>query len=226
MFFVKIIRQFDFIFQILSITAIFTSYMKKNILIIDNYDSFTSNLHHLVAKSRPDYRFTILRNENPAVFDQEWDSLIISPGPKGPADTGLLKKLFEEYILPEKIPVLGVCLGMQFLAWYYGLTVSPSSNAVHGRTVLINSLENDIFSGIKSPFKVVRYNSLAINESKMDIEKDYPFVVTAWEQKNNMVMAFKHINLPFCGVQFHPESFLTENGELIISNFFRIYLND
>ena len=200
--------------------------MTKNILIIDNYDSFTRNLLHLLVKVRPDYKFTILRNRDKSIFKHHWDALVISPGPKGPSDTGLLKDFFEQIVIPEKKPVLGVCLGMQFLGWYYGLTVCPSYDARHGRTVSITTENNDLFKGINRNIKVVRYNSLAIKETKEEIENSYPFEVTAMQSEDTMIMALKHKDLPFTAVQFHPESFLTEKAEQMIENFFKVYLDD
>jgi len=226
LFFVKIIRQFKYSFQFHANSAIFLGIMSKNILIIDNYDSFTQNLHHLLLRIRPEYSFTVLRNRDGSIFEKTWDALIISPGPKGPADTGLLKEFFEKEILPNNKPMLGVCLGMQFLAWYYGMTISPATDARHGRTVLIDVKNEDLFSGIKSPVKVVRYNSLAIKENAEEIELSTPLQVTAIQKDSSMVMALKHRELPFSAMQFHPESFLTEEADLMIDNFFKAFIDD
>ncbi|MBI9097991.1 MAG: aminodeoxychorismate/anthranilate synthase component II [Spirochaetaceae bacterium] len=200
--------------------------MTKNILIIDNYDSFTQNLHHLMIRTRPGYNFTVLRNEDKAIFNREWDALIISPGPGGPADTGVVKELFDKVVIPKKIPVLGVCLGMQFIAWYCGLTICPSPDARHGRTVQIKVKNDDIFSGIGGNIKVMRYNSLAISETTDQIETKTPLIVTALQEDNSMVMALKHRDLPFSGVQFHPESFLTEKADIMMDNFFKARIDD
>ncbi len=226
LFFVMIIRQIDYSFQIPTITAIFLSTMSKNILIVDNYDSFTENLRHLLMQVRPDYKFTVIRNNDRVMFDSHWDGLVISPGPKGPADTGLLKEFFESRVIEEKMPLLGVCLGMQFLAWYYGLRVKPSDDARHGRTVTIDTTGNDIFKGLKDPLKVVRYNSLAIVEPAEFIEEKTALQVTAIQSDSKMIMAIRHRDLPFSAVQFHPESFLTENAEAMMNNFFRDYIDD
>lgn len=168
----------------------------------------------------------MIRNKDRAIFDSHWDGLVISPGPKGPADTGLLKEFFETVVLSEKMPLLGVCLGMQFLGWHYGLTIAPSKDARHGRTVTVKTGGNDIFKGIRRSMKVVRYNSLAIVESAEEIEKKTPLVVTAMQKDSSMVMALKHRELPFSTVQFHPESFLTENGDAMIKNFFEDNIDD
>ena len=199
---------------------------QRSILIIDNYDSFTGNLHHLLVQTRPSRRFTILRNGNPSIFEGNWEGLVISPGPGGPGDTGFLRKFFEEAALPRRLPVLGICLGMQFLAWYYGLTVSPSEDARHGRRVTIEMKDEDLFKGIASPTRAVRYNSLAIEESVEEVETRSPLRVTAWQRKSGMIMAVRHRSLPISAVQFHPESFLAEHSQAMIDNFFKAHLDD
>lgn len=204
----------------------FSVRMIKNILIIDNYDSFTENLRHLLIRVRPEYDFTVIRNNNRILFSRTWDGLIISPGPKGPAETGLLKEFFETVVLPEKIPLLGVCLGMQFLGWYYGLTVRPTEDIRHGRTVAITVENDDLFRELGSQINVMRYNSLAIMESIEQIESQTPLIVTAVQKNTSMIMALKHKSLPFSAVQFHPESFLTEKSELMMANFFEDYIDD
>jgi anthranilate synthase/aminodeoxychorismate synthase-like glutamine amidotransferase len=226
LFFVKIIRQFDFSFPIHYFSAIFQGVMTKNILIIDNYDSFTQNLYHLLITIRPKYNFAIKRNKDRSIFGQKWDAFVISPGPKGPADTGIVKEFFEKEILPASIPTLGVCLGMQFLAWYYGLTILPADDARHGRTVNINFENDDLFKGIEGPVKVVRYNSLAVMESQEIIESTTPLKITAVQENNSAIMALKHKTLPFSAVQFHPESFLTEKAFIMMDNFFKDHVDD
>jgi anthranilate synthase component II len=106
------------------------------ILLLDNYDSFTYNLKALLERSVCGSEVMVLRNRDKALFKENFDVLVISPGPMTWKETGLLKELFETKILPEKIPVLGVCLGMQFLAGYYGHAVSAINNPVHGSKVL------------------------------------------------------------------------------------------
>lgn len=200
--------------------------MSKTILILDNYDSFTDNLRHLLLKVRPNYHFPIYRNSDRSIFEMHWDGLVISPGPKGPSDTGILKEFFETRVLSGKMPVLGVCLGMQFLADYYGLTVSPAEDARHGRTIFLKNYNIDIFKGTKPIFKAVRYNSLAIEESAAEIHEKTSLQVTALQSDTNMIMALKHRELPFSAVQFHPESFLTEESEIMMKNFFKDYIDD
>lgn len=193
---------------------------------MDNYDSFTDNLRHLLMKVRPEYSFPVHRNTDRSVFDEKWDGLVISPGPKSPADTGILKEFFEKIVLPEKMPVLGVCLGMQFLAWYYGLAVSPADDARHGRTVELTVEDTGIFKGLGSTLKAMRYNSLAIDATVQEVEDRTALTVTALQSDSGMIMALKHKKLPFSAVQFHPESFLTEKAESMMENFFMDYIDD
>lgn len=118
------------------------------------------------------------------------------------------------------MPVLGVCLGMQFLAWIYGMNVSPSLDPRHGRTVEIETWGSDLFTDLPLNFQVARYNSLAVTGSSPDLE------VTALQSGTDMIMALKHRDLPFTAVQFHPESFLTGQSEGMMENFFRRYIDD
>ena len=199
---------------------------KRNILIIDNYDSFTRNLHHLLARTRPDYRFTILRNGDRTIFEGNWEGVVISPGPGRPEDTGILREFFEKAVLPQGMPVLGVCLGMQFIAWYYGLTILPSEDARHGRRVSVEVKDEDIFKGMASPVQAVRYNSLTVKETSEEIEGRTPLGVTAWQRESGMIMAIRHRELPLSAVQFHPESFLAEHSQTMVDNFFKAHLDD
>ena len=194
--------------------------MSKKILILDNYDSFTGNLQHLLLKIRPQYDFPIRRNHDRSVFDTRWEGLVISPGPGKPEETGILKEFFETRVLPAKMPVLGVCLGMQFLAWIYGMDVNPTDDSRHGRTVRIETSGKDLFSGLPRGFQVARYNSLAVSGISPELE------ITARQSGTGMIMALKHRDLPFTAVQFHPESFLTEQSKGMMENFFRSYIYD
>jgi len=189
----------------------------KKCLIIDNYDSFTDNLRHLLEKVNPQIEFTVLRNSDNTIFNFKCDYLVISPGPMRPENSGNLSHYFSNFIIPNKIPVFGVCLGMQFIAHYYGATVTKAEVASHGSTEQIEILDNSkLFRNIKKGFLGARYNSLEVGESEE--------LSTLAIGENSMIMALEHKKLPFVGVQFHPESFLTEYGEDIIQNFFKYYV--
>ena len=190
-----------------------------NILLIDNYDSFTYNLKSLIERSVPGYSISVKRNQDKTITELDFDMLVVSPGPMTWKQTGVLKYLFLTRIIPDRIPFLGICLGMQFLAGFYGLNVDKVKNPVHGSQSVIIHSGDRLFKGIPSEFKAARYNSLGLY--KTDSE-DLEFI--AFEKDSGSVMALKHRTLPFAGLQFHPESFLTEHGEKIIKNFIDIYV--
>lgn len=189
---------------------------RKICLVIDNYDSFTDNLLHLFKSVTSEIEYKVLRNDDERILIEQFDYLLISPGPMTPQETGLLKDLFDTRVVPHEIPTFGVCLGMQFLSHYFNGKVSKTSIAMHGSTVNI-CIEDytKLFKGVKTSFKAARYNSLEVsNMSSINVlAKD----------DSGMIMALEHDTLPFVGVQFHPESFLTEFGEKIVTNFFKYY---
>ena len=186
-------------------------------LVIDNYDSFTDNLLHLFKSVKPNIDYTVLRNSDRKIFSTNFDFLIISPGPMSPSETGLLAELFAKKIIPEKIPTFGVCLGMQFINFYFGGKVFKSDKAMHGSAVTISTLDKSrLFNGIESGFLGARYNSLEI-ECVDNIK-------ALAKSEDNMIMAIEHKELPIVGIQFHPESFLSENGSKIVENFFEQYI--
>jgi anthranilate synthase/aminodeoxychorismate synthase-like glutamine amidotransferase len=190
------------------------------IILLDNYDSFTHNLLHLLKVAKPDAHVVVRRNSETTVLTEKIDMLVAGPGPCTPEETGILRQLFEKRILPEKIPFLGVCLGMQFLAYYFGAPVQRSLMPVHGDTCGVKHDGDNIFEGIPDRFRVARYNSLEVQPETLS---ETPLECIATEEDTGAVMALKHKTLPICGIQFHPESFLTENGLRVVHNFFRLY---
>ncbi|MBN2857473.1 MAG: aminodeoxychorismate/anthranilate synthase component II [Candidatus Delongbacteria bacterium] len=190
-----------------------------NILLIDNYDSFTFNLKDLLERSAAGCDVTVRRNKEKDIFDLCFDILVVSPGPMTWKETGILNELFTSKVIPEKIPVLGVCLGMQFIAGYYGINVDRINNPLHGSRTVIRHNGDSLFKGIKDEFTAARYNSLGFYKTFSD-----QLDLIAFEKDSSAVMALKHKTLPFAGFQFHPESFLTENGEKMIRNFVDIYV--
>lgn len=196
------------------------------ILLLDNYDSFTYNLKAQLERCSYGSEVTVKRNSDESVFDPGFDCLVISPGPMTWKETGVLKSLFEKRIIPEKIPVLGICLGMQFLAGYYGLKVDRISNPVHGSAVEIIHSGGRLFNKIPATFTAARYNSLGLVNIGPGIKEMNGLVFTSFEKNTGIVMSLEHKELPFAGFQFHTESFLTNSGDELISNFMEMHFED
>lgn len=184
------------------------------ILLIDNYDSFSYNLYQFVGANQPDVR--VVRNDELTVEQVKElapSHIILSPGPGYPADAGICIRAAKE--LGQYIPLLGVCLGHQAICEAYGATIAHAKQLMHGKQSVI-TLEEDcpLFTGLPRQIKAARYHSLAAVPSTMpDCLK-----VTALTNDGE-IMAVMHRDFPIYGVQFHPESILTENGMQIIQNF-------
>ncbi|MFA7123798.1 MAG: aminodeoxychorismate/anthranilate synthase component II [Candidatus Delongbacteria bacterium] len=196
------------------------------ILLLDNYDSFTYNLKAQLERCSYGSEVTVKRNRDESVFDLDIGCLVISPGPMTWKETGVLKSLFEKRIIPEMIPVLGICLGMQFLAGYYGLKVDRISNPVHGSAVEIIHGGSRLFNNIPATFTAARYNSLGLVNIGPGIKEMNGLVFTSFEKDTGIVMSLEHKELPFAGFQFHTESFLTNAGDELISNFMEMHFED
>ncbi|HLG02037.1 MAG TPA: aminodeoxychorismate/anthranilate synthase component II [Bacteroidia bacterium] len=184
------------------------------VLVFDNYDSFTYNLVHLVEKITG-LLPQVVRNDKVSLPEIEnYDRIILSPGPGIPREAGLLLPLIKRFA-PTK-PILGVCLGHQALAEAFGGTLSNLSNVQHGVATEILPSKNPgfLFSGMPEKFKGGLYHSWVVDENTLPGE----FMITARDNRNN-IMAMQHRQLPVAGVQFHPESILTESGEIVMRNF-------
>jgi len=181
------------------------------ILLIDNYDSFTYNLLHYLEEL--DCLVDVIRNDKLELSEvDKYDAIVLSPGPGLPRDAGRLMEVIHYTF--EKKPILGVCLGMQALAIYKHATLFNQQEVKHGVAEYCSQLStNLLFDGIPHRFKVGLYHSWGI-ELKDEVE----FRKTAISE-NNVLMAFEHTSFPVVGVQFHPESILTDFGKKIISNF-------
>lgn len=184
------------------------------ILMIDNYDSFTYNLVQYGWELGADMK--VYRNDMITISEIEKlnpRGIIISPGPGRPENSGITVEVIEK--LGGKTPILGVCLGHQAIGYAFGGKIIKSTEIYHGKVSKINHNKNDIFSRIETPFTATRYHSLVISpENFPKNELD----ITAWTE-NNIIMAVKHKKFPIWGVQFHPESILTEYGHKLIENF-------
>lgn len=183
------------------------------ILLIDNYDSFSYNLYQLIGTIRPDIK--VIRNDEltiQEIVQLSPSHIIISPGPGRPSDAGICIELIKE--LYKKFPILGVCLGHQAICEALGAQVSYAKKLMHGKTSEIDIEQVGIFSGLPNSIIVARYHSLAVVEDTLP--KDLEVIGTT---KDGEIMAVKHRDYPVYGVQFHPESFLTQFGNEIINNF-------
>lgn len=197
------------------------------ILLVDNYDSFSYNLYQLIGDIEPDIK--VIRNDEMTVQEIETlkpSHIILSPGPGKPQDAGICEDVVRE--LGGKIPILGVCLGHQAICEVYGATVTYASRLMHGKQSVCSIKESDpIFAGLSGgegdslengqgkKLKVARYHSLAAKAETMPEELE----VIATADDDNEIMAVKHKNHQVYGLQFHPESILTPEGKLILSNF-------
>ncbi len=184
------------------------------LVMIDNYDSFTFNLVQLFFEFDIDVR--VFRHDRTSVAQiarMRPDWICISPGPKTPAQSGVSKAVVKE--LGSSIPILGVCLGMQVInEVFHGRTVKAPV-PVHGKCSLVRHQSRGLFAGLPSPFRAARYHSLQVKIRSKQL------VATA-ESDDAVVMGLRHRSLPIHGVQFHPESFMSEFGLEIIANFLRL----
>lgn len=186
----------------------------KKILLIDNYDSFTYNLFQLLNENAKDTEIKVLRNDC-FTLDQidEYDGLIISPGPGLPEDAGLIVPIIQEF--GKVKPILGVCLGHQAIGVAYGGTLINIPKVCHGISTKIQTRYNTtLFDNLPSSFQVGRYHSWVVNEDTLPS----CLRITARDD-NDMVMAMEHKEYKVTGVQFHPESVLTEYGKEMICNW-------
>lgn len=186
--------------------------MGTEILVIDNYDSFVFNLVQYLQQLGA--TCTVVRNDE--VNESEangYDGILISPGPGTPEDAGISMAIIKRAAEIRK-PILGVCLGHQAIATAYGATVDRAPELLHGRTSEITHDENGIYQGIPNPFIATRYHSLAIREETLPSD-----LIITGRSESGVVMSLKHRELPIFGVQYHPESVLTEHGHLLLANW-------
>lgn len=192
------------------------------ILLIDNYDSFTYNLYQLVGQILEEkggkFSMDVLRNDE-ITLDQikkrGYEKIIISPGPGAPSDKdyfGVCSEVLTN--LGKTVPVLGVCLGMQGIGYYYGGKVSRAGKIMHGKTSIISHLARGLFKGLPQDLEVMRYHSLIVEQ--INLPKDLEILATS---EDGEIMGLAHKIYPISGVQFHPESFATEGGKKILENF-------
>lgn len=184
------------------------------ILLIDNYDSFSYNLYQLIGSIDPGIK--VIRNDEltiPEIEELDISHIVLSPGPGRPADAGICEEALKHFA--GTIPILGVCLGHQAICEAYGAQVSYAKELMHGKQSEV-SIERDckLFKGLPDTIKAARYHSLAAAEETMPEE----LLITA-KTEDGEIMGVRHRDFQIYGVQFHPESILTPDGEAILRNF-------
>jgi anthranilate synthase component II len=186
------------------------------LLMIDNYDSFTYNIVQYLGELGEDVR--VFRNDKITIAEIEAlapDRIVLSPGPCSPEEAGISVEVVRHFA--GKIPILGVCLGHQSIGYAFGGKVVKSSTLMHGKTSPIHHDGKGLFEGLPNPFAATRYHSLVVERSSLPDE----LLITAWVEEGE-IMGMQHRTLPVWGVQFHPESILTEGGMEILGNFLRM----
>ncbi|WP_437609970.1 aminodeoxychorismate/anthranilate synthase component II [Sorangium sp. So ce834] len=187
--------------------------MPAKLLVIDNYDSFTFNLVQMFRSY--DLDISVFRADALSVEDvarQRPDYVLVSPGPKSPSAAGISTELIRRY--QGELPILGVCLGMQCMNEAFGGSTVHAPVPMHGKTSAVHHDGTGLFEGVPRPFTVARYHSLAITDISEDLR------VNA-RSADGVPMAIQHVRHPLFGVQFHPESFLTQHGFTLVENFLR-----
>ena len=186
------------------------------LVMIDNYDSFTFNIVQYFGQLGETVH--VHRNDKISLAEIESlrpERLVISPGPCSPEEAGISVSAIKYFA--GKIPILGVCLGHQSIGHAFGGTVLRSASLMHGKTSPIHHNGQDLFAGLPNPFLATRYHSLIVDRPTLPDCLE----TTAWVE-NGEIMGLRHKELPLWGVQFHPESILTENGMDLLANFLRI----
>ena len=182
------------------------------VLVVDNYDSFVYNLVQYLAQLGA--QVTVCRNDEVDISTlPTFDGILISPGPGTPEAAGMSIELVR-YAAEHRLPLLGVCLGHQAIAVAFGATVSRAPELLHGKTSLVHHTNKGLLYNLPSPFIATRYHSLAIEPETLSDELE----VTGLSD-SGVVMSIEHKTLPISGVQFHPESVLTEHGHQMLGNW-------
>jgi len=186
--------------------------MATRILVVDNYDSFVFNLVQYLQQLGAEC--TVVRNDAVAAEDAaNYDGVLISPGPGVPEKAGVSVAMIK-FCATKKIPLFGVCLGHQAIGVAFGATVSRAPELLHGKTSLVHHHQQGVFEGLPSPFTATRYHSLCVERDTVGADLE---ITGATE--SGIVMSMRHRTLPIEGVQFHPESVLTEHGHRMLANW-------
>ncbi len=186
------------------------------ILLIDNYDSFTYNLFQYLSELGAE--LMVARNNKITLEEIEAASpkaIVVSPGPSTPLQAGISNEVIHHF--GGRLPILGVCLGHQCVGYTYGGIVSHAGEIMHGKSSLIHHDGKGVLQGLPNPFEAIRYHSLAIQQEGLPDCLE----VTAWTDKG-IIMGVRHREYPVEGIQFHPESIMTNVGKDILRNFLRV----
>ena len=190
-----------------------TGVRARRVLVVDNYDSFVFNLVQYLGQLGAEC--TVLRNDELAPADaRQYDGVLLSPGPGTPEKAGVCVDLVRE--VEGEVPVLGVCLGHQAIAVAHGAVVERAPELLHGKTSEVLHDDTGVLAGLPSPFTATRYHSLAVQEAALR-----PEIEVTGRTASGVVMALRHRTLPIDGVQFHPESVLTQGGHRMVANWLR-----
>ncbi|MEZ0094167.1 aminodeoxychorismate/anthranilate synthase component II [Streptacidiphilus sp. EB129] len=187
------------------------------ILVVDNYDSFVFNLVQYLYQLGATCE--VVRNDEvevASVTRDAYDGVLLSPGPGTPEEAGVCIEMVH-HCAEAGLPVFGVCLGLQSIAVAYGAVVDRAPELLHGKTSAVSHEDGGVFAGLHSPLTATRYHSLAVERDTVPAE----LVVTAWTD-SGLVMGLRHRELPIEGVQFHPESVLTEGGHRMLANWLAV----
>jgi anthranilate synthase/aminodeoxychorismate synthase-like glutamine amidotransferase len=188
------------------------------ILLIDNYDSFTYNLVQRIGELDPAINLHVVRNDKITVDEAAAlnpQRVIVSPGPCTPREGGISNDIISHFA--GKVPILGVCLGHQCVGFTHGMTVERNYRLMHGKTSPIHHDEQTIFAGLSNPFIATRYHSLIVRRETVPTDI---WEISAWTDEGEVMgLRLKNSPVPVEGVQFHPESFLTAEGPLLLANF-------
>ena len=186
------------------------------IVLIDNYDSFTFNLFHYLSSFK--IKVDVVRNDkitSKQILNKKYNKIVISPGPGNPNQSGNCLNIVKS--LHKKVPILGVCLGHQIIGQVFGSKVVQAKKLMHGKTSKIITKKIGILKNLPKNFEATRYHSLIID--KKTLSKDLE--ITA-QTTDGLIMGIQHKKLPFYGVQFHPESIMSEHGHKLLNNFTKI----
>ncbi len=189
------------------------------LLLIDNYDSFTYNLYQYLAEVGQDV--IVIRNDKTTLEEIERlgpERIVISPGPSTPLQAGISNAVIRHF--GHRLPILGVCLGHQCIGYSYGGFIWQAKEIMHGKSSLIHHTNQGVFAGLPNPFSAIRYHSLVVKRDNLPECLE----ITAWTD-DGTIMGLRHIEHPVQGVQFHPESFMTQGGKDILKNFLAVRKN-